>query len=137
MAEKTVSPKPESVVAEITALNEAGATHVLLAITPGATGILLGTALKMKFTPTWIGSTPAWVDAFFSHAKLPPAVFANYNQLSGLPFWGEDLPGMKEFEAAFQKYAPEGQATVVGKPVVVGEKDRPESTADIVWAEPA
>ena len=104
VSEQGSAPGQKDYAAAISALKDAGATHVLLSVLPSATGPILGTAFKLKFNPIWIGNTPAWVDAFFSHKLLPPPVFANYYQLSGLPFWGEKVPGMDVFLDTFKKY---------------------------------
>lgn len=108
VAEQTVAPGQKDMTAVITALKDAGATHVLLTTLPSATGPILGTAAQLQFAPTWIGNTPAWFDAFFKPDVIPSAVFATYHQILGLPFWGEDLPGMDRFLAAFEAHKPEG-----------------------------
>jgi ABC-type branched-subunit amino acid transport system substrate-binding protein len=109
VSEQSVAPGQKDMTAAVNALKEAGATHVLLTVLPSATGPILGTAAKMKYMPTWVGNTPAWIDVFFSPKVIPSVVFGNYYQMSGLPFWGEDLPGMKEFEASFAKYGGESR----------------------------
>ena len=55
----------------------------------------------------WIGNTPAWIDRFFSKDVIPPAVFAKFYWATGLPYWGEDLPGMDEFMKAWDAYGKE------------------------------
>ena len=97
VAERAVKPGQKSMAAEVTALKNAGATHIYLAILPSNTAKLLGTAAAMKFMPNWIGATPSWLDAFFAHPKLPAAVFTNYYWANGLPYWGEKVPGMDAF----------------------------------------
>jgi len=104
VAEQTVAPGQKDFTAVITALKTAGATHVLLTVLPSSSGPLLGTAAKMGFAPTWIGNTPAWVDPFFAHPKLPAPVFANFHLVQGSPFWGEDVKGMAAFLAAFKAH---------------------------------
>ncbi len=104
VAEQAIAPGQKDFTAAITALNTAGATHVLLTTLPSATGPILGTAAQLKFMPTWIANTPAWIDRFFDAAVIPPAVFANFYWVNGLPFWGEEVPGMKEFMAAYDKF---------------------------------
>ena len=42
---------------------------------------------------------------------IPSAVFANYLQTNGIPYWGEDVPGMTEFIAAWDTYGKD-----MGKP---------------------
>lgn len=102
--ERAVKPGQKDFTAEVTELKKAGATHVLLAILPSSTGPVLGTAAKLKYQPTWVGLTPSWIDAFFAHPKLPPPVFATYHQVTGVTYFGEQVPGMDKFLAAFEKY---------------------------------
>lgn len=104
VTEQTVAPGQKDMAAVVTGLKDAGATHVLLTVLPSGSGPILGTAAQMKYMPTWVGNTPAWIDAFFSPDVIPSAVFANYLQANGIPYWGEDVPGMKEFLAAWDTY---------------------------------
>jgi ABC-type branched-subunit amino acid transport system substrate-binding protein len=108
VAEQTVAPGQKDMTAVIAALKDAGATHVLLTTLPSATGPLLGTAAQLGYAPQWIGNTPAWIDGFFSPDVIPSAVFATYHQAYGLPYWGEDVPGMDTFLAAFEANKPDG-----------------------------
>jgi ABC-type branched-subunit amino acid transport system substrate-binding protein len=101
---RAIKPGQKDFTADITELKQQGATHVVLAILPSSSGPVLGTAAKMQFGPTWIGLTPSWIDAFFAHPKLPAPVFANFHWVTGMPYWGEDVPGMKGFLAAFEKH---------------------------------
>lgn len=107
VSEQTIAPGQKDMAAVVTALKDAGATHVLLAVLPSGSGPILGTAAQMQYMPQWIGLTPVWLDAFFSPEVIPSAVFTNYHQVSGLPFWGEDVPGMKDFVAAYEKHGKE------------------------------
>ncbi len=108
VSEQTVAPGQKDMAAVITALKNAGATHVLLTTLPSATGPILGTAAQLKYMPTWIGNTPSWIDAFFAPEVIPSAVFTNFHWVSGLPYWGEELPGMDGFVAAFEAHKSEG-----------------------------
>ena len=74
VAEQTIAPGQKDFGAVVKGLQDAGATHVLISVLPSASGPLLGTAAKLGYAPVWIGSTPAWVDAFFNAKVLPPAV---------------------------------------------------------------
>lgn len=90
-----VKPGDQDFTTVVKALKDAGATHVLLTVLPSHTPGILSAAEKMKYTPVWLGNTPAWVDVYF--AKLPPALFANFHWVTGLTYWGEEVPGMNEF----------------------------------------
>ena len=107
VAERTIKPGQKDFTAEIGALKAAGATHILLTVLPSSTGPILGTAAKMKYMPHWIGNTPSWVDAFFAHPKLPPVVFTHFHWVSGMPFWGEKVPNMDAFLAAYEAHGKE------------------------------
>lgn len=104
VAETTVAPGQKDVTAVISALKNAGASHVLLTVLPSSTGPLLGTARQLSYTPVWIGNTPAWLDRFFSKEVIPPEVFASFYWVTGLPYWGEELPGMAEFLATWEQH---------------------------------
>ena len=102
VSEQTVAPGQSDMTAVVQALKDAGATHVLLTTLPSATGPILGTAAQLQFGPVWIGNTPAWVDRFFDASVIPSQVFGQYFQMSGLPFWGEPVPQMDAFLAAWE-----------------------------------
>jgi ABC-type branched-subunit amino acid transport system substrate-binding protein len=95
VAEQTVKPGDQDFTAVVKALKDAGATHVLLTTLPSAVPGILGTAAKLKYAPAWIGNSPSWVDVFFT--KLPAPLLANFHWVTGLIYWGEDVPGMKDF----------------------------------------
>ena len=109
VASQPITPGQADFTAVVTALQSAGAQYVMLAILPGATGPLLGTAAQLGFEPTWMGDSPAWLDAFFDPAVVPPAIFANYYMVGSLRYWGEDVPGMADFLHAFETFG-EGAA---------------------------
>lgn len=102
VSEQTIKPTDQDFTAVIKALKDAGATHVLLTVLPSATPGLLGTAAKMQFAPTWIGQTPSWVDVFF--AKLPAPLVGKFYWVTSFAYWGEDVPGMKDFLAIWDAH---------------------------------
>jgi ABC-type branched-subunit amino acid transport system substrate-binding protein len=104
VSEQTVTPGQRDFAAITTALKQAKCTHVLLTVLPSASGPLLGTAAGQQLKPVWIGQTPTWVDAFFKPEVIPPAVFANFQWVTGMPYWGENVPGMPKFLEAYEKY---------------------------------
>jgi len=106
--QQTVAPGQKDYAAVVTSLKEKGATHVLLTTLPSGTGPILGTAAQLGFKPVWIGNTPAWIDRFFTPEVIPPPVLANFYWVTGLVYWGEDVPGMKDFLAVYEKH---GKAT--------------------------
>jgi hypothetical protein len=63
-----------------------------------------GTAATHGVKPVWIGQTPTWVDAFFKPEVIPPAVFANFHWVTGMTYWGENVPGMPKFLEAYEKH---------------------------------
>lgn len=104
VAQQAITPGQPDMTAPVNALKEKGATHILLTTLPSATGPILGTAAKLKYMPTWIGNTPSWIDGFFSPKVIPSAVFTNFYWVQGLPYWGEDVPGMADFITAYETY---------------------------------
>lgn len=104
VAEQTVTPKDQDFTAVVKALKDAGANYVLITTLPTQAVGILGTAAKMKFAPTFIGNTPAWVDAFFEKAG---PLLGNFYWVTGLTYWGEDVPGMDTFVASWDKYGKE------------------------------
>jgi len=103
-AEQTIAPGQKDFTAVIGALKKAGATHVILTVLASSTGPILGTSAKMGYMPTWVGQTPSWIDPFFAHPQLPAQIFAKFVWLSGMPFWGEPVPGMDKFLAAYETH---------------------------------
>jgi ABC-type branched-subunit amino acid transport system substrate-binding protein len=99
-----VAPGESDVTAPVQALQNAGATHILLAVLPSTTGPVLGTAAQLGYGPVFYGLTASWIDAFFNPDVLPPPVYANFRWVTGLPLWGEDLPGMEAFLAAYEEF---------------------------------
>ena len=104
VSRRAIKPGQKDFTADVTELKNNGATHVLLTVLPSSTGPILGTAAVMKFGPTWIGNTPAWIDAFFAHPKLPAPVFGSFHLGGGLPFWAEKVPGMDAFMKAYETH---------------------------------
>lgn len=104
VAEVEVAPGETDVTGPVSQVAEAGATHVLLTTLPSATGPILGTAASEEYFPVWLGNTPAWIDAFFNEDVLPSATYQNFRWVSGLTLWGEDVPGMEDFLAAYEEY---------------------------------
>ncbi|MEC9466085.1 MAG: ABC transporter substrate-binding protein [Myxococcota bacterium] len=105
VSEQAVAPGQKDFTAVIGALKQAGATHVLLTTLASSTGPVLGTAAKMKYMPNWIGQTPSWIDPFFAHPQLPAPLFGKFVWVTGATFWGEQVPGMDTFLAAFKEHA--------------------------------
>jgi ABC-type branched-subunit amino acid transport system substrate-binding protein len=99
VSQQSVAPGQKDFAAVVSALKAAGATHVLLTVLPSASGPILGTAAQLKYMPTWVGQTPAWVDRFFDPKVIPAGVFTNFYWATGLTYWGDNTPGMKDFQA--------------------------------------
>lgn len=107
VGEQGVAPGETDVTAPVQALQNAGATHILLAVLPSTTGPVLGTAAQLGYTPAWYGLTASWIDAFFNPEVIPPEVYGNFRWVTGLPLWGEDLPGMPDFISAYEEFGAE------------------------------
>ncbi len=102
--QQAVAPGQKDYAAVVTSLKEKGATHVMLTTLPSGSGPILGTAAQLGYKPIWIGNTPAWIDRFFDPKVIPPQVWENFHWATALTFWGEDVPGMKNFLAVWDKY---------------------------------
>lgn len=88
----------------VAALKQAGATHVLLTTVPTATALILGEAAQRDYHPVWVGNSPSWLDRFFDARVVPSAIFQNYYWTTSFAYWGEDVPLMKRFLDAYEKY---------------------------------
>jgi ABC-type branched-subunit amino acid transport system substrate-binding protein len=104
VSEQAVAPGQTDMTAVISALRAANANYVLITTLPSSTGPVLGTAAQLGYMPVWIGNLPAWIDRFFEPQVIPPQVFANFYWVMGLPFWGEDVPGMDRFLEAARRF---------------------------------
>ena len=104
VAEEGVAPGETDVTAAVSSLASAGATHVMLSVLPSSAGPVLGTALQAGYEPVWYANTASWIDAFFDPDTLPPPAYQNFRWVTGLPLWGEDLPGMEAFLDAYEQY---------------------------------
>jgi ABC-type branched-subunit amino acid transport system substrate-binding protein len=102
--QQAVAPGQKDYAAVVTSLKQKGATHVLLTTLPSSTAPILGTATQLGYTPIWIGNTAAWIDKFFQPEVIPPQIFANFYWVTGLAFWGDDVPGMPAFLEIYEKY---------------------------------
>jgi len=90
----------------VKALQDDGVTHVLLTTIPSATRQILRAAEAMDFRPQWIGNTGSWSDKFFTSPSVPRTQVDNYALVTSMPIWGEDLPFMKGFLAAYREFGP-------------------------------
>lgn len=107
VGERAAKPGQVDHAADVAALKDAGATHILLAVLPASTGSVLQTALAKEWTPIFLGCTPSWSDGYFREQALPSAAFSTYYWVTSVPYWGEDVPGMKRFVAAWEKWGTE------------------------------
>ena len=107
VSQQTYSAGQADYTAVVTALKNSGATHVFMTAVPSATGPILGIAAQLAYKPVWIGNSPSWIDRFFDPKVVPPAMFDNFHLVQSVAFWGEDVPFMKSFLAAYEKFGRE------------------------------
>ena len=107
VTEQAYTPGQADYSGVLKALQDAGATHVMLATVPSATAPILGLAAPLGYTPAWIGCSPSWTDRFFDGRVVPPAIFEHFHWVSPFTFWGEKVPVMKRFLPAYEKYGRE------------------------------
>lgn len=93
--------------AVVAALQAAGASHVMLTTMPSATAPILAAAAQRKYAPVWVGNSPAWLDRFYDATVVPPAIFQNFYWVNAHAYWGENVPMMKAFLEAYEKYGRE------------------------------
>ncbi len=106
VAEETVEPGADDVTSAVDALHKADANYVLLATLPSSTAPILQAADDRDYTPTWLGLTPSWVPAFFDpEGPLARDALQDFYRVTGLPYWGEDRPGMQTFLDAHETHA--------------------------------
>lgn len=101
---RSVLPVPSAVAGVAEALKKAEATHVLLAVPPSSTLRLLAEAENLGYAPAWVLLDPSWSGELA--ADLPAAARSALYRVSGLPYWGEPVPGMDLLVRAWQAYAP-------------------------------
>ncbi len=104
VSEETYAPGQADYTAAVSALKQAGATHVMLSTLPSATGPILGAAAQLDYAPQWYGNTPSWIDRFFDPEVIPASIFANYHLVTALPYWGEPSPTMETFLGLYEKH---------------------------------
>lgn len=107
VTQQTYAPGQPDYTAIVAALKDAGATHVMLTTVPSATAPILGVAAQLDYKPVWVGNSASWIDRFFDAKVVPPAIFQNYHWVTSFTFWGEDVPLMKPFLAAYEKFGRE------------------------------
>lgn len=107
VSQQTYSAGQADYTAVVTALKTSGATHVFMTAVPSATGPILGIAAQLNYKPVWIGNSPSWIDRFFDAKVVPSAIFDNFHWVQSVAFWGEDVPFMKSFLAAYEKFGQE------------------------------
>ena len=104
VSQQTYAPGQPDFTAVVAALKDSGATHVMMTTLPSATAPILGVAAQLDYRPVWVGNSPSWIDRYFDAKVVPPAIFQNFYWVSSFTFWGEDVPLMKPFLAAYEKF---------------------------------
>ncbi|MGH8481121.1 MAG: ABC transporter substrate-binding protein, partial [Nevskiaceae bacterium] len=104
VSQQTYAPGQPDYTAVVAALKDSGATHVMLTTVPSATAPILGVAAQLDYRPVWVGNSPSWIDRYFDAKVVPPTIFQNFYWVSSFTFWGENVPLMKPFVDAYEKY---------------------------------
>lgn len=107
VAEQPYTPGESDYAPVIEALRASGATHVILSTVPSATAPILALAHQRGYAPVWVGNSPSWLDRFFDAKVVPPEIFDTFHWVSSTAYWGEKLPFMPAFLAAYDTYARE------------------------------
>jgi ABC-type branched-subunit amino acid transport system substrate-binding protein len=104
VSQQTYAPGQPDFTAVVAALKDSGATHVMLTTLPSATAPILGIAAQLDYKPVWVGNSPSWIDRYFDAKVVPPTIFQNFHWVTSFTFWGEDVPLMKIFVPAYEKF---------------------------------
>ncbi|MGQ0586500.1 MAG: ABC transporter substrate-binding protein [Gammaproteobacteria bacterium] len=104
VSQQTYAPGQPDYTAIVAALKDSGATHVMMTTLPSATAPILGVAAQLDYKPVWVGNSPSWIDRYFDAKVVPPAIFANFHWVTSFAFWGEEVPLMKAFLPAYEKF---------------------------------
>lgn len=104
VSEQAISPGQGDFTATVSTLRSRNANFVMISSLPSATTGLAGTARTLGYEPVWLGNTPSWGEELFDSAVIPADALANYYLATSFPYWGEDVPGMAEFLADFERY---------------------------------
>ena len=107
VSEQKVGEQTQDFSAAVGALKKAGADHVLLTTLPGATGAILTAGAQQDYRPIWMGNTLSWNDTLFDSSSVPAAALGNFRWVTGFPYWGEEVPGMDRFLAAYEAHGRE------------------------------
>lgn len=107
VAEQAYTPGEADYSGVVAALRDAGATHVMLTTVPSATAPILALAHQAGYKPLWVGNSPAWLDRFFDDKVVPPEIFDTFRWVTATAYWGENLPFMRGFLAAYAQFASE------------------------------
>ncbi len=91
----------EDFTAPVRLVKDAGATHILVTSGPGQTVRLLSAAASMSYDAIWYGNWATYIEAAFG--QIPDTVWKDkFYWVNGLPFWGEDRPGMEDLTTAYE-----------------------------------
>ena len=93
--------------AALAVLKQASVSHVLLATSPAETTTILQAAEAADYWPLWLGLSPSWHKSMAESGGLGTKALSKYRRITGGPFLGEDLSGMKQFNAAWQEFGAE------------------------------
>ncbi|WP_375002999.1 ABC transporter substrate-binding protein [Aeromicrobium sp. CTD01-1L150] len=103
--EVTVEATTDDFSAAVGRLERADATDVVLATGAGLASGAVGTASARDYKPQWYGILPSFVEAAWYGTLEPEAWEDNFYWVHGLPYWGEDRPGMEEFLDLYEESA--------------------------------
>lgn len=112
VAKAAYKPTDTEFAAQISAMKSAGADHVFLTTIPGSTGRILGTAAALKYTPRFIGTSPAWAGVLAGTKDKPSPLLPLMQQSLWIVTdaqcaWGDvgkGCEGMKELIDNHQKF---------------------------------
>lgn len=99
----TYAPTDQDLTAQVQAMKDSGAEVVWLHMISTQVAKLLGVAQQLNYKPTWLGISASYAS---SMAKPLGNLLDNLRYMSSFVSFGEDVPGMADFEANLKKVAP-------------------------------
>lgn len=101
-AEVALEPTADDFSAAVGRLEEAGVTDVVLGTAGGLSSGVVSTASGRDFRPDWYGILPSFLEVVWYDTLDPSAWADNFYWVHGVPYWGENRPGMEEFLADYE-----------------------------------
>ncbi len=111
LVEQMIEPTDRDLTAQIGALRDAGARHVVLSTTPAQTAAAIGAADAMGYRPTFLASAPAYHPALL-HTPARDTILQRLLVTTPIAPFASVLPGPTRVRAMFQDRYPGRRASL-------------------------